>query len=134
MERSSFRQAASFAFGKFINGIIGLDIKDTQCGAKVFSRNIAKVIFRESFQSKWLFDVEIFIRIRNHFGKNQAMNFINEVALSKWEEVEGSKITLKDSIQFPLQLCQIAYDYNVKPQIATISNSINTVFRPSSVA
>lgn len=134
MERSAFRQAASFAFGKFINGIIGLDIKDTQCGAKVFSRSIATEVFRENFQSKWLFDVEILIRIKNHLGKNRAMNFVNEVALSKWEEVEGSKITLKDSIQFPIQLCQIAYDYNIKPQINTIGNSINTVLRPSSVA
>lgn len=134
MERSAFRQAASFAFGKFINGIIGLDIKDTQCGAKVFSRNIAQKVFKDSFQSKWLFDVEILIRIKNHFGKNRAMNFINEVALNKWEEVEGSKITFRDSIQFPIQLCQIAYDYNIRPQIQNISKTVNTAFETSSVA
>lgn len=131
MERSAFRQVASFAFGKFINGIIGMDIKDTQCGAKVFSREIAKEVFRDSFQSRWLFDVEILIRIKNHFGKNNAMNFVNEVALSKWEEVEGSKITLRDSIQFPIQLCQIAFDYNIRPQIRTLGTSFNTTFRPA---
>lgn len=134
MERSAFRQAASFAFGKFINGIIGLDIKDTQCGAKVFSRAIAKVVFKESFQSKWLFDVELLIRVKNHFGKNRAMDFLNEVALSKWEEVEGSKITLRDSIQFPLQLCQIAFDYNIKPQFKLRENSIISLLRPRSSA
>lgn len=134
MDRSAFRQTASFIFGKFISGIVGLDIKDTQCGAKVFSRSIAREVFSESFQSKWLFDVEILIRIRNYFGKNKAMDFVNEVALKKWEEVEGSKITLKDSIQFPIQLCQIAFDYNIKPQFQHIGETIYAAFRPSTVA
>lgn len=131
IERSVFRQTASFVFGKFINSIIGLDIKDTQCGAKVFSRRIAKEVFRDDFQSRWLFDVEILIRLRNYFGKHNAMTFINEVALDKWEEVEGSKITVRDSIQFPLQLCQIAFDYNIKPQFRSIGHTISTAFNPS---
>lgn len=134
MERSAFRQMASFVFGKFIGGIVGLDIKDTQCGAKVFSRTIAKEVFAESFQSKWLFDIEILIRIRNYFGKNRAMDFVNEVALNKWEEIDGSKITIKDSIQFPIQLCQIAYDYNIKPQFKNLSKTINSVLAPRTVA
>ena len=134
MERSVFRQTASFVFGKFISGIVGLDIKDTQCGAKVFSRKIAKEVFKSSFQSKWLFDVEILIRIRNYFGKTRAMDFVNEIALKKWEEVEGSKITMRDSVQFPIQLCQIAYDYNIKPQFVNIGKTINSAFRPSTVA
>jgi len=134
MERSVFRQTASFVFGKFISGIEGLDIKDTQCGAKVFSRKIAKEVFKESFQSKRLFDVEILIRIRNYFGKTRAMDFVNEIHLNKWEEVECSKITMRDSIQFPIQLCQIVYDYNIKPQFQNIGKSINSAFSPSYVA
>ncbi len=134
MERSKFRQTASFAIGKFIKSIVGLDIKDTQCGAKVFSREIAKVVFKDSFLSKWLFDVEVLIRVKNHFGKNNAMQYLNEVALSKWEEVEGSKITLRDSIQFPLQLCRIAYDYNIKPQLSMREIPVIPLFRSSSSA
>lgn len=121
INRSFFRKAASYIIGKFINKIIGLDIKDTQCGAKVFSRRLAKEVFSQAFQSRWLFDVEILIRCKNYFGKDKAMGFIKEVALSKWEEVDGSKITLKDSIQFPLQLVQIGIDYNIKPQLGVLS-------------
>jgi len=121
IDRSWFREIASNVVGKFINKIIGLDIKDTQCGAKVFSRRLAKEVFNAPFQSKWLFDVEILIRFKNFFGKNQAMSYIKEIPLSKWEEVEGSKITLRDSIQFPLQLAQIGIDYNIIPQIKQIS-------------
>jgi len=117
MNRNKFREIASFVVGKFIHSIVGMKIKDTQCGAKVFSRRIAKSVFAKGFQSKWLFDVEVLIRFRELFGQNRSMNFIKEVALSKWEEVDGSKITLKDSIQFPLQLCQIGFDYNIAPRI-----------------
>jgi len=36
---------------------------------------------------------------------------------NSWEEIEGSKITLKDSLKFPLQLLEIAFSYKVKPAI-----------------
>lgn len=127
VKRTVFRQLASYVFGKFIYSIIGLDIKDTQCGAKIFDRTIAQNVFNTPFQSKWLFDVEILIRIRNYFGKKRAMNYIKEIGLTQWEEIEGSKITLKDSLSFPLQLIQIGMEYNVMPQV----KEINRVFKSS---
>lgn len=112
MERSKLRSLASNMIGMIIKKIVGLDIKDTQCGAKVFERNIASIVFEDAFLSRWLFDVEIFIRLRSRLGVS-AMNQIKEMALSKWEEVEGSKISLKDSLNFPLQLAKIAYQYHI---------------------
>lgn len=84
-------------------------------------------MFKKSFQSRWLFDVEILIGCKNYFGKEKAMEFMEEVALSKWEEIEGSKITLKDSIQFPLQLVQIGIDYNIKPQLSVLNFGLSKV-------
>ena len=81
INRSQFRKLASNAIGRFIQLIIGLQIKDTQCGAKVFSRVIAKNIFQESFHSRWLFDVEIFIKAKKYFGEKTAMNYMKEVCL-----------------------------------------------------
>lgn len=120
MERSAFRKMASNAVGMLTKSIICMNIKDTQCGAKVFDRKIAKIAFGKAFQSKWLFDIEIFIRVKNYFGKKEVMNKIEEVGLNAWEEVDGSKITLKDSLKFPIQLLQIAFDYNLKPEIYEI--------------
>jgi len=117
MDRSKFRELASYIFGKFIHSIIGMKIMDTQCGAKIFSRRIASTLFASAFQSKWLFDVELLIRFREIFGRNKANSFLKEVALSRWEEVDGSKITLLDSIQFPLQLCGIGLKYNLVPKL-----------------
>jgi len=115
VERSAFRKLASWGVGLMIKLIIGLPIKDTQCGAKVFNPGIARYIFNKSFMSRWLFDVEMFIRIRSLY-KGQSMDFIKEVAVTEWEEVEGSHITWQDSIKFPKELLEIAFTYNVKPK------------------
>ncbi len=119
IERSSFRKAASAIVGRFINLIIGMPVKDTQCGAKVFNRSTAGYIFHASFLSRWLFDVEIFVRMKRLMG-HTVMDKVSEVGLMSWEEVEGSKITLKDSIRFPLQLLEIGMAYNIRPQLGRL--------------
>ena len=124
IKRSFFRELASILVGLLIKVIVQIPIRDTQCGAKVFKRKTALNIFSNSFKSRWLFDVEIFIRVRKLFGK-QVMNKIEEVGLLSWEEIEGSKITLKDSLKFPLQLLEIGFDYNIKPQIIILNQKIS---------
>ncbi len=120
IERSAFRKFASWVIGMMIKVLIGMPINDTQCGAKVFTRALARDIFDRSFLSRWLFDVEIFIRINNKFSK-ASMEVIKEVALDQWEEVEGSKITMRDTLKFPLALLEIGYDYKLKPIMANMS-------------
>ncbi len=114
IQRSFFRDVVSKMIGMLIRIITGLPVKDSQCGAKVFSSSAAKYIFSTPFRSKWLFDVEMLIRIKKLYGA-QVMNKIKEVAISKWDEVEGSHITLKDSLKFPVKLLEIGLHYNVAP-------------------
>ncbi len=129
IKRSKFRLFASKMIGMVISLIIGLPVKDSQCGAKVFAPMTAKYVFKRSFLSRWLFDVEMFIRIKNLYQKT-TMNFIQEIAVENWEEVEGSHITLSDSLKFPKELLEIAIEYNFKPilgfgfksQSATVRN------------
>jgi len=120
IDRSLFRKLASTLIGVMIKIIIGLPVKDSQCGAKVFQVPTAKYVFRKSFMSRWLFDVEMFIRIKNIFDET-TMNYIKEVAVTNWEEVEGSHITFSDSLKFPKELLEIGYTYNVKPVFQQIA-------------
>lgn len=115
IQRTAFRSASSNIFNRAIQWMIGLKINDTQCGAKVFTRKTANTLFKNAFITKWLFDIELLMRMRNKYGKERMLRQFKEVKLSKWTEVEGSKITLKDAIQFPIQLIQIALNYNFKP-------------------
>jgi len=128
IDRSMFRKLASTVIGMMIKIIIGLPIKDSQCGAKVFQVPTAKYVFRKSFMSRWLFDVEMFIRIKNIFD-DYTMNYIKEVAVTNWEEVEGSHITVSDSLKFPKELLEIGYAYNVKPIFQQIAKPQVAILR-----
>ncbi|MBQ4803966.1 glycosyltransferase [Aquimarina sp. MMG015] len=111
IKRSFTRKALSNFVGFFIQFILQLPIKDTQCGAKVFKKEIIKNIYHRKFISKWLFDIEIFLRLKKHIGLNDLLNTISEEPLDSWIEVEGSKITLKDSFLIPLNLILIWINY-----------------------
>lgn len=111
IERSFFRKMFSNFVGFFIRIILQLPIKDTQCGAKVFKKDIIENIYHKKFISRWLFDIEIFLRLKKHIGLKDLLNSIREEPLDSWIEVEGSKITLKDSFLIPLNLMMIWINY-----------------------
>ncbi len=115
IKRTKARAYISLLFNRIIQSIIGLEVNDTQCGAKVFKRNSAQSLFKTKFSSKWLFDIEIFMRLRNTIGKDQLVKNVSEITLEKWEEIEGSKINLRDVIKMPIQLLKIIFHYNFRP-------------------
>ncbi len=112
IERNFFRGVFSQFVKQFILLILGLPIRDTQCGAKVFKREIVPVVYKEAFVSKWLFDVEIFLRLKNYFGKDQVMNTIFEQPLMRWVHVDDSKLGMKDALEIPGRLAQIWFNYS----------------------
>lgn len=59
---------------------------DSQCGAKLFSKDIADLALSENFISPWIFDVEIMLRIKEQH--------ITEYPLKEWEDIPGSKIKI----------------------------------------
>ena len=95
IKRSFFRSVASDIVGVMIRSILRLPIQDTQCGAKVFDARLAQSCFRSGFVTRWLFDVELFIRARKEYGRKRLMKMIVEKPLNAWVEVEGSKLTLE---------------------------------------
>ena len=124
IQRNGMRKIVSNIIGLAIAMIVRMNVKDTQCGAKVFKRSLVPMIFNESFVSRWLFDVELFVRLRKIFGREVAMSTSKEVMLNAWEDVEGSKITLRDSLKFPAQLAQITSRYEIKPMYSYAAASV----------
>lgn len=112
IERNIFRNIFSKIVKAIIYLILGLPIDDTQCGAKVFRKEIIETSFGSKFLTRWLFDVEIFIKLKNHYGRGQIMNHIMEQPLEKWVHVDDSKLGVKDAIQIPIKLMTIWYAYN----------------------
>lgn len=113
IQKDGIRAMISKLINILIIFILGLSIQDTQCGAKVFKADLVPVIFNKSFFSRWLFDVEMFIKMKKHFGKTEIMNKIYEQPLKRWVHMEDSKLGLKDSLEIPYRLLSIWFNYNV---------------------
>lgn len=109
--KQSSRGIISKTVNFIIRKILGMDFRDTQCGAKIMTRDVIDATFQEPFLTKWLFDVEIFMRMKNHFGTEAAKTMICEQPLKRWVHEDGSKLSMKDSIKIIGQLAQIAIKY-----------------------
>lgn len=109
--KESARKVISKTINLIIQSILGMPFKDTQCGAKVMDRDIASRMFKEKFITKWLFDVEVFMRMRKFYGRSYAQELICEQPLKRWIHADGSKLSMKDSVKIIGQLGQIALHY-----------------------
>jgi glycosyltransferase involved in cell wall biosynthesis len=114
IQRFGFRSIASKVIAQFIYLILRLNFQDTQCGAKMFNKEMVNLVFGESFKTDWLFDVEVFLRFRKIYGKIYAQQHIYELPLESWVNAEGSKVSMKEIIRTPFMLIKIAYNYNLK--------------------
>jgi len=90
---------------------LGLPVYDTQCGIKIFHRNICQTIFSDPFMSRWLFDVEIFFRFKALFTKAEFDEAVLEVPLRSWNEIPGTKIKFSDILKVPFELWRINKKY-----------------------
>ncbi|TYP96719.1 DNA-binding response OmpR family regulator [Tenacibaculum adriaticum] len=108
--KESARQIISLTINFIIQKILGMNFKDTQCGAKIMDREIINNMFQEKFITRWLFDVEIFMRMKNFYGE-KAKQMICEQPLKRWIHADGSKLSMKDSFKILGQLVQIARYY-----------------------
>lgn len=109
--KESARKIISMTINLIIRTILRMPFNDTQCGAKVMNREVVPMLFNKPFITKWLFDVEMFIRMRKHYGKVEAKKLICEQPLKRWIHADGSKLSMKDSVKIVGQLAKIAIVY-----------------------
>ncbi len=103
-------------FGRFfatvVSNILDLPVYDTQCGAKVFRKDAVTELFRETFESKWLFDVELIYRCLIKFGREKTPEHVLELNIRKCHDVGGSKIRPGAVLKVPYELLKIWRRYN----------------------
>ena len=112
--KESARKIISLTINFIIRKILSMDFKDTQCGAKIFRKDVINIAFDKKFVTQWIFDVEIFKRMTIHFGLKKAKTMLCEQPLKRWIHADGSKLSMKDSIKIVMQLAQIAWVYRNK--------------------
>jgi len=82
-----YRKLLGRVFNGLVNVILVPGIKDTQCGFKLFSADIAKQVFQMQTINGFAFDCEIL-----HYCQNLGLK-IAEVPIN-WTNVAGSKVNL----------------------------------------
>ncbi|MBL4578378.1 MAG: glycosyltransferase [Flavobacteriales bacterium] len=109
------RKRSRFLIGRFIATIISemlsLKVYDTQCGCKLFTKELSAQLFEDPFISKWLFDVEIFYRLLELYGKEDAIAKMTEVPLAKWIDRGKSKVKFTYFFNLWLDLYKIGRRY-----------------------
>jgi dolichyl-phosphate beta-glucosyltransferase len=100
IERSTTRHLVGRTIATFIDSKFKLGVYDTQCGAKIFRPELIQQVVSTPFHTKWFFDVEILLRIRQ-LGNQRGM----EIPLKEWKNVKGSKINISS---FPLVIRELA--------------------------
>lgn len=112
VKRKRLRHIFGRIFSTFASIILKLPVYDTQCGAKLISREWIETAFEKPFISAWLFDIEIIARIRNKYGVQTLLHNTVEVPLNIWIEKGKSKITLFHLLKVPFELLRIHFKYN----------------------
>lgn len=100
IHRNELRHYTGRLFATITSIVLGFDVYDTQCGAKVFA--VSPTLERAlatPFLGRWSFDVELLGRL----AVNGTDGFL-EVPLQEWHEVGGSKLGLGGSMRATFEL------------------------------
>lgn len=112
--QGSARKILGTTLSLVIRKIIAMNFKGALCGAKIFSKDVIPLLFGKKFITQWLFDLEILMRMRMHFGAKKAVALMYEKPLEQWGYAEKSSLSMKDSLQVVGQLAQIKKVYSKK--------------------
>ena len=111
IQRVWYRFLIGRGIATIISNMLPIRVYDTQCGCKVFRKDICSTLFSESFISNWLFDVEIFYRYIQHFGVSHAIDSMQEVPLKAWIDRGDSKVKMTYFFKLWLDIFRIYKKY-----------------------
>src|SRR5512133_100390 len=112
IERSPVRRFCGVVFAVAVRLLLGITAHDTQCGAKLIRAAVATEIFREQFLSRWLFDLELFLRAAALPDAKPGM-FV-EFPVGVWTEKGDSRIGDSDLAGIVLDFATIVKKYGLR--------------------
>ncbi len=96
-----YRRQMGKTFAHLVRWIVGLDIRDTQCGFKMISKEARNGIFSQLKTGGWAFDVEVLVAA-NKLGykiKEVPIVWIDRTFTSKVKPIQTSIEMLRDIIR-----------------------------------
>jgi glycosyltransferase involved in cell wall biosynthesis len=100
------RRFASRCFNLLVRVLFGLKLTDTQCGAKLFRREIIRPVLNHLGVTDWAFDVDMLFQTRRLGGS------IREVP-TVWHDVAGSKVrVVRESVNMLVAMIRLRMFYS----------------------
>ena len=90
VKRSPLRHYLGRGFATLVGELLHIKSYDSQCGAKLFKPATIQTAFGEKFIGKWVFDVEVLLRLKNFE--------VIEYPVTEWRDVPGSKVKIHREI------------------------------------
>jgi glycosyltransferase involved in cell wall biosynthesis len=109
IQRSASRHYLGRCLATLVSLHFGIEFYDTQCGAKLLRRELAQQLFKGRFVSRWLFDVELILRLQRLHASPKGLN--QEFPLSEWIHVGASKVKPLTYLQAIGEFIRIATHY-----------------------
>lgn len=104
IRKTFLRNFFSFGFNFFVSVLFQYSYRDNLCGFKGFKKNIAQDLFYDLKDKRWVFDVELFFKIKK---RGYSLYFLPIV----WKHVGGSRINLfKEPFLWFLRLIKLRYE------------------------
>jgi dolichyl-phosphate beta-glucosyltransferase len=111
IRRNPVRHYLGRGFATAVALVLGIEIYDSQCGAKLFrATDDVRRVFDAPFSSRWIFDVELlarFIRLKRAAGVRDVEALLYELPLPEWHDQKGSKLRPADFARACLDLWRV---------------------------
>ena len=111
IERSVVRHLLGRLFTTAASSLLSLPAYDTQCGAKLFRKEVVQPLFAEDFVSPWLFDVELYLRLRRLNHDEDLGRRVVEHPLTEWRAASNSHLRPRHFVKAPFDLYRIYRRY-----------------------
>lgn len=116
------RRVASRVFNKLVRILFGLQITDTQCGAKLMTRDAVQKVLPHLGITRWAFDVDLLFQLR------RAGYAIVEIP-TVWHDVSGSRLkVVRTSMEMFVALVRLRLLYSPFKWIVTLYDRTLGVF------
>ncbi len=119
------RRVASRCFNRLVRILFGLRITDTQCGAKLMSREAVRAVLPRVGITRWAFDVDLLFQL------HRAGFAIVEIP-TVWHDVTGSRLrVVRASLEMLLAMTRLRLIYSPFKWIVTLYDAtVSRVFQP----
>ena len=111
IDRFLYRHLLGRIFATLVSIVIGLPVYDTQCGAKLVRADMAQILFKQPFMSRWLFDIELLYRCMGIYGREHVEEQVAEVPLRRLRDPGGSSVSMTHALRMPFELLRIRRAY-----------------------